>query len=326
MFINSKTTFTNETTNARENLNLNDDDLYFYRKEQEEYYSDNFNIGLELNEDMENFWYGNESTIFEIKQDPDHKNSDNSFPNFNDINNFPPFNSPTFGENTILPSIYLDLNTNLNFPGYEPSKKVALFSVINKKIGRIPNECENIKGEHTKYATDNIEKRIKVCFYGSILDCSNGLIKIYNESQNGDGVYPLLKDIDSQIKKQSSKTENLKLLDNTVRDMLYQTISSKFEKFPPDYNIKLIDKIYREGKAKEVISFLNMKVLSLYNRFIEDDKANGKFNPLTYHIERLKKKEKKLDNDYLEAIVSTAKNFEANTREKKSRKRKKKIS
>ena len=283
MSINSKTTFTNETTNARENLNLNDDDLYFYRKEQEVYYSDYFNIGLELNEDMENFLYGNESTIFEIKQDPDHKNSENSFPNFNDINNFPPFNS-------------------------------------------IPNECENIKGKHTKYATDNIEKRIKVFFYDSILYCSNEQIKIYNQSQNGDGVYPLLKDIDSKIKKQSSKTENLKLLDNTVRDMLYQTISSKFEKFPPDYNIKLIDKIYREGKAKEVISFLNMKVLSLYNRFIEDDKANGKFNPLTYHIERLKKKEKKLDNDYLEAIVSTAKNFEANTREKKSRKRKKKIS
>jgi hypothetical protein len=156
------------------------------------------------------------------------------------------------------------------------------------------------------------------------LDCSNELIKTHNDSQNGNETYPLLKDIDSQIKKQSSKTENLKLLDNTVKDMFYEKISSKFKNFPPDYNIKLIDKIYQEGKAKEVISFLDTKVLLLYKRFIEDDKTSGKFKTLAYHIERMKEKEKKLDKDYLDAFISTAKNFEANTREKKSRKRKKK--
>ena len=54
-------------------------------------------------------------------------------------------------------------------------------------------------------------------FYESTLEYLNELIKKYNQSQNGDGVYPQLKDIDSQIKKQFSKTENLKLLDNSIR-------------------------------------------------------------------------------------------------------------
>lgn len=308
--LNSKITLTNETTNTRENLNQNDDYLSLFREEQEEYYLDNFNKGLELDEGMENFWYFNDNTIFGINQEAEHKNSDNSSLNFDYINIF-----PTYDENIILPS-------NID-PQNESNIKKRIFSLINKKRGRISKECENIKGEHTKNSTDNIERRNKVCFYDSTLDGTNERIKIYNQSQNGDGVYPLLKDIDSEIKKQSSKTENLKLLDNTVKDMLCEKISSKFKNFPPDYNKKLIDRIYREGKAKEVISFLNMKVLSLYNRYIEDDKTVGNFKTLAYHIERLREKEENLDNNYLETFISTAKNFEANIREKKARKRKK---
>ena len=313
--LNSKIALTNETTNARENLNQNDDELSLYREEQEEYYSDNFNKGLELDEGTVNFWYANDNTIIEIKQDTEDKNNENSFSNFNNINNIPPFDFPTPDENIIL--------TSNIYPQNEPNKKKIIFSSINKKRGRISKKSENIKGEHTKNSTDNIERRNKVCFYDSTLEGSNERIKIYNQSQNGDGVYPLLKDIDYEIKKQSSKTENLKLLDNTVKDMLCEKISSQFKNFPPDYNKKLIDRIYREGKAKEVISFLNMKVLSLYNRYIEDNKTVGNFKTLAYYIERMREEEENLDNNYLENFISTAKNFEANTREKKARKRKK---
>jgi hypothetical protein len=322
--INSKSTLINEITSPKENLNLNNDDLSLFRKEQEEYYSENFSKGLEQDNEMEFHWYGNESIIFEINQDTDPNNSENFFPNFGNINNNPQFDSPSFEEKSNPEETYTALNINPNFRPDEPKKKEVKFNLINKKRGRKSEECENIEGEHTKNAPDNIERKVKVRFYDSTLDCSNELIKTHNDSQNRNEAYPLLKDIDSQIKKQSSKTENLKLLDNTVKDMLYEKISSKFKNFPPDYNIKLIDKIYQEGKAKEVISFLDTKVLLLYKRFIEDDKTSGKFKTLACHIERMKEKEKKLDKDYLDTFISTAKNFEANTREKKSRKRKKK--
>jgi hypothetical protein len=313
--------------NARENFNPNDDLISIFREEQDQYNSDNFNNGLELDEDMVFLWSGNENAKLQIEEDDispesetnnEQKNDDNSFLNFDDDKNTPSFNIFDFstfdGKEFQLPPLE---NINIIFPLHQTEEK---FILINKKRGRISKECENIKGEHTKNATDNIERRIKNYFYDSTLFSINEKIKIYNQSQNGDGVYPQLKDIDSEIKKQSSKTENLKLLDNTVKDMLYEKISSKFKKFPEDYNKKLIDKIYQEGKAKEVISFLNQKVLLLYNRFIEDDKERGNFKPLAYHIERLKEKE---NDDYLETLISTAKNFEVNIRQKKSRNRKK---
>jgi hypothetical protein len=312
---------------------IKDDLISIYTEEQDQYNSDNFNNGLELDEDMEFRWSGNENTKLQIEEDyippedetkNEHKNDEtNSFYNFDDDKNTLPFkffDFSTFNGNEFQLPPLENININISFPPDQP-RIGEKFSLINKKRGRISKECENIKGEHTKNATDNIERRIKNYFYDSTLDSANEKIKIYNQSQNGDGVYPQLKDIDSQIKKQSSKNENEKLLDNTVKDMLCEKISSKYKKFPEDYNKKIIDKIYQEGKAEEVINFLNQKVLLLYNRFIEDDKERGNFKPLTYYIERMKEKEK---DDYLETIISTAKNFEVNIRQKKSRNRKKK--
>ena len=279
--INFKTNLSNKTTNARENINLKDDYISIYTEQQDQYNSDNFNNSLELDEDEKFSWSDKENANSQIEEDDfppeietnnEHKNNDNSFLNFDDDKNTPLFSIFDFstfdGKQFQLPPLE-NIIINNSFPTHQPGKGEK-FNLINKKRGRISKECENIKGEHTKNATDNIERRVKNYFYDSTLDSTNEKIKIYNQSHNGDGVYPQLKDIDSKIKKQSSKTENLKLLDNTVKDMLYEKISSKYKKFPEDYNKKIIDKIYQEGKAEEVISFLNQKVLLLYNRFIED--------------------------------------------------------
>jgi hypothetical protein len=104
--------------------------------------------------------------------------------------------------------------------------------------------------------------------------------------------------------------------------MLSREISPKFKTFPPDFNIKVINRIYHEGKAKEVICFLDKNAALLYNQFIGDDKINGIFRPLSYHIKKMK--ERKLDKNYLDLIVSTAKSFEEKTRNKIPRDRKKK--
>jgi len=305
------TSLTNDITNIEESWNSNNDILLNFGDSQED--SDYFENNAEFY--LETFKFSNSSKNIEpINFD---ENSNNPFLNFNGINNNSLKNPFSLGlnnddERTIQPPSYEDQII-------EPKKDIKFYTK-HKRMGRIPNDLEYTKGDHTKYSTDNIERKVKVCFYGSTKDYANELIKEF-QSQNGNGTYCLLNDIDSKIKKQSLQKENLKLLENTVRDMLSANISSKFSTFPPNYNKKLIDNIYREGKATEVISFLNTKVLFLYNQFINDDKKNGKFKTLAYHIESLKEKD---DENYLEAVVLTAKNFVETTKNKRPREKKKK--
>jgi len=335
--ININTALTNDITNARKIFNpIDNDSLSYFGENQQEFYSDNYNNGLELDEQMENDrWWGNENTIFQIDQQDNTPSSHNTNNIYNYYGNFSlgdnnsndntpiqsPMNSnPDDGE-TIQ---FTDLNIFYNYPLPQPeAKREVKFLFANNKRGRIPNESKNIIiGDHTKESIDNIERRVKVIFYDSTLECANELIKAYNQSQSGNEAYLQLKDIYSKIKKESSKNENLNLFNNNVRNMLSKKISPKFKNIPPDYNIQLIDRIYQEGKAKEVISFLDKSALLLYNQFIGDDERGGIFKPLSYHIDVLK--EKNLDKNYLDLIVETAKNFWENTNKKKPRDRKKK--
>ena len=335
--ININTALTNDITNARKIFNpIDNDSLSYFGENQQEFYSDNYNNGLELDEQMENDrWWGNENTIFQIDQQDNTPSSHNTNNIYNYYGNFSlgdnnsndntpiqsPMNSnPDDGE-TIQ---FTDLNIFYNYPLPQPeAKREVKFLFANNKRGRIPNESKNIIiGDHTKESIDNIERRVKVIFYDSTLECANELIKAYNQSQSGNEAYLQLKDIYSKIKKESSKNENLNLFNNNVRNMLSKKISPKFKNIPPDYNIQLIDRIYQEGKAKEVISFLDKSALLLYNQFIGDDERGRIFKPLSYHIDVLK--EKNLDKNYLDLIVETAKNFWENTNKKKPRDRKKK--
>lgn len=311
------TSLTNDITNTKENIKSNNDILLNFGDNQE--YSDYFENNVDF--DLDSFKFGNSPKNIEpINFD---ESSNIPFLNFNDINNNSLKNPFSLGlnddEKTIQPPSYEELTLIVKEEINEPKKDVKFYTK-HKRMGRIPNNLENTIGDHTKYSIDNIERKVKVNFYESIIDYANELIKEF-QSQNGNGTYCLLNDIDSKIKKQSSQKENLKLLENTVRDMLSANISSKFSTFSPNYNKKVIDKIYRDGKATEVISFLNTKVLLLYNQFINDDKKNGKFKTLEYHIESLKEKD---DENYLKKFVLTAKNFEKNMRNKKPREKKKK--
>ena len=336
--ININTDLTNDITNALENMNSYNDILGYSRENQEEYTSAYFDNNIELDEDprlacddeeslMSQFKSGNTPINNEINNLEENSISSSSF---NDINNnfikdsdFFDFNDDLIihdDQRTIKPPTFFELKKLFKDTLYEQKKSDIKFCLLNNKRGRISKKSQYIKGLHTKIDTDNIERRVKVFFYDSILDYGNELIGKY-QSQNGIGTYPLLKDIHSKIKKQSSKKANLKLFENNVRDMLSQKISSKYTKFPSDFNKKVIDKIYREGKAKEIISFLNKKVLILYNKFIENDKKSDEFKTLAFYIESLKKES---DKNYLESVVSTAKNFEENIRKKRPRENKKK--
>ena len=337
--INFNTILTNYITNPRESLNTSndkDDLLFDFGENKEESCQDYFNKGIiELDEVQKSLLSGEENPPFNFdinsisngSIDLD-ENPNSSSLNFNDINNnflkksfFVDLNDGLIkdDEGTIQPPSFKDLNISIKDSLYEQKKEIKFCKKHNRR-GRIPKLMENTEGDHTKKNKDNIETKVKVLFYESMTDYANELIEDY-QSPNGNGTFCLLKNIDSKIKKQCSKRENLKLLDNTARDMLSAKISPKYLNFAPDYNKKVIDEIYREGKDKEVISFLDQKVLLFYNKFIEDDKKSGKFKTLAYHIESLKEKE---DEKYLASVVSTAKNFEKDTRRKKSREKKKK--
>lgn len=57
------------------------------------------------------------------------------------------------------------------------------------------------------------------------------------------------------------KDEDIKLLDKTVKDYLYQDISRKYFKTPINWNKQIINHLLKDQKDNEVINFvLNMKI------------------------------------------------------------------
>ena len=119
-----------------------------------------------------------------------------------------------------------------------------------------------------------------------------------------------LKKISSVQTKLISKKENLLWLNSQIKDIFSQNLTTKIVSFDKDYNIKLIDKLYKEGKEEKVINILNKTIKDLWRAYINDD-ANQNFRgfeTLKNDIDKLKKIGE--SEKYIELYVNVAKKFE----------------
>lgn len=119
-----------------------------------------------------------------------------------------------------------------------------------------------------------------------------------------------LKKISSVQTKLISKKENLLWLNSQIKDIFSQNLTTKIVSFDKDYNIKLIDKLYKEGKEEKVINILNKTIKDLWRAYINDD-ANQNFRGfeiLKNDIDKLKKIGE--SEKYIELYVNVAKKFE----------------
>ena len=110
-----------------------------------------------------------------------------------------------------------------------------------KKVRGRKKAEDQTKRFHNKKCADNIIKKIKGYFIELLIIFVNAIIN--KEEKNGFKPLDYKKNID-KIKKE----EDLKLLRTTVKDYLYQDISTKYFKTEINWNKNLINSILKDQK------------------------------------------------------------------------------
>jgi hypothetical protein len=213
---------------------------------------------------------------------------------------------------------------------YSTKKKVFLIEKVkkrNRKIGRINKEDkDNYYGKHDKFKDDNIIKKFKVHLHESIY---NYLNHSHQNSTNGKKKVFLYR-IDTNEIKNTNKSASKEWFKKKLRDVFSCKLSKKCSTKGELYNKIKIEKIFSEGKNKEMMEILEKTVRNMYNSYINDEKIEG-FKTLKDDIEELKQEmkakgeEEKLIDDYIKKYIHTALNFEEILSKKTERNKKKKI-
>lgn len=220
---------------------------------------------------------------------------------FNSISSFQPTDEKTekFNNN----------NLKLIFPNKE--------KIINKFLGNKKGK----NGNHNKFSTDNIRKKvIKIIINGILRDFIN--TKINNRK--------------NEIKKLKSKEFKKaviikQLLNNKLRDIFSLEINITYKNFKKDYNKSKILEL--EEQNNEIKNILNCTLSECLKYCIknEETKNINKLECLSgleqYYDELLNLKEKEKNDeekDYLEKIIYLIENFEKTLFNIKERNRKEK--
>lgn len=187
-------------------------------------------------------------------------------------------------------------------------------NLIKKSLRGRKKKIESIKGNHTKFTSDNIIRKIKTHFFNHI-----------NETLNESLVNKKLSflKLDNFNNENLKKDYNMKLMNLTIKDIyLTSKISNKYRKHGSDINKNLIQKIYSEKNENEVIKILDRTFIEIYNDLMKYDLDN-------FCYEILEKEEKnglsKSESiEYLKEIKYLCQNYENWFKSKKGRQKKQK--
>ena len=214
-------------------------------------------------------------------------------------------------ENTILPSK----------PIISKAKEFEINQAKKSQKGRKKmNQPYNTEDAHTKYKTDNIMTKIKRNLNDNFFNNFNlNLSKSKNPNLNKIE----LKKIDTSVITVTKKEENLKLLDQKVKDILSNKITRKILSLEKDYNKKKIEFILQQNdeEINYQLNLTNREILDIYGNNKKDSPIFKNFKTLEDDLEILKTIH---DDNYLKLYEYTVKNFESIINAILPRRRKKK--
>ena len=175
----------------------------------------------------------------------------------------------------------------------------------NRKIGRICKKDKNFYyGNHNNFSKDNIIKKVKIHFVNSCFNYLNYSYKISIDDKNK----TLLYKIDPEETKNTNKSASIKWFKKKLRDIFSYKLSKKCSKQKKLHNIIEIEKIFSEGKNKEMMEKLEKTVGNMYNSYINDEKIEG-FKTLKDDIEELKLKQEMKANGEEKSIDNYIKEY-----------------
>ena len=120
---------------------------------------------------------------------------------------------------------------------------------------------------HTKFGEDNIVRKIKIYFTNSTMSYIN---QKYIEFSGIKSKKRLLGRIKPNFTIAWTKKENQAYLSKQIKNIFSEKLSTKCRRFPNNYNQKQIAKIFKNGKAHEVIDILNSSVQDMYKKYIDE--------------------------------------------------------
>ena len=327
----------------KDNQNLNDlnDSLEYYFIDKDEFTED-FKL-YAINEDL----LGEEIVYEQPKKDlneeklSDFKLNEVDFDFF--VNN-PPKNIPKIEKDNNISKertkfqTQLINQTEIDLNSLAKPKNEKIFNIMKEKnkkndMGRIKKESKNkIYGLHDKYSEDNIIRRIKASFLEKNMNLLN---KEYNGHLNSNKIKKkvrLIRRILPTESRKIKKEENIKFFNSKLKEIYSTPISTKYSKYGSDYNIRKIDELYKENKAKNVINILEKQISEMYYIYsndikvdgfetLEDDLRNLEFEWREEEIEMTPEKEKDMKS-YLNKYKYIAQNLMKIFDNKKSRCRK----
>jgi hypothetical protein len=210
-----------------------------------------------------------------------------------------------------------DFNNNI-----EQSNTYSLFSIKTiKKRGR-KKRGSNEVGNHNKCSEDNILRKIKIKFLRHSLKFINSIIK--KESYTGESM--LLKKITSRQSNIYSVEENKIFIHKKLEDIFSDDISTKYKKFDPKYNQKVIEKLINEEnleKKKKFTKLFNITFIEGLEHLCGKKIIEGLegFGTLDEFIDNYFKKE---EEEYKKIIKANILDYEKNIYAKKQRKKREK--
>ena len=210
----------------------------------------------------------------------------------------------------------------------ENQKKYFSFKKIikTKKRGRIPKEDkQNINKEknyHSKSKEDNMLHKIKVFFIKSSMNFINKRYNNYQTNQGKTKIKCFCK-IQSKFVSTIKKEANLEFLNTHIKDLFSSDLSKIYNKLNNNYNKKLIEEIYKENKAKEVIKILDKTVEELIQNYVNGDYKTEGFYIMNELIhDREKNPDDENNEEYEKKFIERAKDLKT-IFENKTAKRKK---
>ena len=182
--------------------------------------------------------------------------------------------------------------------------------------------------KHGKKDADNIIKKIKSKFIDFLMKYVNNIININLKKRKGEAKIYLKKLNYKKYIDSIKRKDNLEFLQRSIKDILSYEISSKYLKFPKDWNLKNINSILKCNKEYDnIINYIfNMKFNEWIDIFLLKKKANNheiieKYLPTVNEL--LEDILSKNDEYYLSMFIFYLYNYERWFYNRNSRNRKK---
>jgi len=211
----------------------------------------------------------------------------------------------------------------------EPKEKIEIKDQEEKPHNELLGKKRQSEN-HTKFAFDNVVRKIKSKLFGALLIILNkSLEKDQNpnskqdfKEKKGEVKTECFLKPDQKIIIQTNVEENKKLLDSKLRDIFSQKVSTKAKNYSKqyqlDYNKNFIEKIKNDETRKKTNDILDMTFLQCMEHF-RGSKRYEALNGLEKEYENVIK-EMRDEEDYMESFVEQLNKFEIMYSQKKAKK------